>query len=75
MTEHIDEQKTCLFCNQPAKRKLCRQHGMVVCPRCGYQAHWMGSKYACFRTSPWCDWTGTKPPNTIEVLTGFPERP
>ena len=67
----------CLFCaaERPLRygctkqrSPVCGDHFMVACPLCGHVAFWMeGCKcgrahYACFATSPWCDWVSEAPP-------------
>jgi hypothetical protein len=67
----------CRFCDREAplqigctKRRavVCRDHQMIVCPQCGYEAFYMTGlrapdRYVCFRMTPWCcDWVSDGPP-------------
>lgn len=64
----------CLFCEEERQLKprctkqrwkVCKDHFMVRCPKCGYECFWMenmesGSCFACFSLS--CNWTNKTPP-------------
>lgn len=65
MTSEI---KNCLFCSKERKLKpncikqrwkVCEDHFMISCPKCGHEAFWMegmknGDYYACFSLN--CNW-------------------
>lgn len=67
----------CLFCDNErqlkpncAKQrwKVCKDHFMITCPKCGHEGFWMenmksGSYFACFSLS--CNWRSETPPPNI----------
>ena len=66
----------CLFCANERQLKpsctkqrwkVCKDHFMVTCPKCGHEGFWMenmksGSYFACFSLD--CNWRSATPPNT-----------
>ena len=71
----------CLFCANERqikpgctkqRWKVCKDHFMVTCPKCGHEGFWMenmksGSYFACFSLD--CNWRSTTPPNNRDVPT------
>ena len=65
----------CLFCANERQLKpsctkqrwkVCKDHFMVTCPKCGHEGFWMenmksGSYFACFSLD--CNWRSATPPN------------
>jgi hypothetical protein len=68
----------CLFCESERQLKpsctkqrwkVCKDHFMVTCPKCGHEGFWMenmksGSYFACFSLD--CNWRSTTPPNASD---------
>ena len=71
----------CLFCANERqikpgctkqRWKVCKDHFMVTCPKCGHEGFWMenmksGSYFACFSLD--CNWRSTTPPNNRDEPT------
>ena len=67
----------CLFCANERqikpgctkqRWKVCKDHFMVTCPKCGHEGFWMenmksGSYFACFSLN--CNWRSPTPPNKV----------
>lgn len=65
----------CLFCDNERQLKpqctkqrwkVCKDHFMITCPKCGHEGFWMenmksGSYFACFSLD--CNWRSATPPN------------
>ena len=77
MSTASKEGSTCLFCEKERELKpcctkqrwkVCHDHFMITCPKCGHEGFWMenmksGSYYTCFRLIPFvCDWHSATPP-------------
>lgn len=74
----MSEIPKCRFCDTDAplrynctkqRSAVCRDHQMIACPQCGYDAFYMTEmrstpdRYVCFRIVPFCcDWVGAAPP-------------
>ena len=69
----------CLFCDNERRLKpqctkqrwkVCKDHFMITCPKCGHEGFWMenlkSGYFACFSLD--CNWRSTTPPN----ITGQP---
>jgi len=73
----------CLFCDNERRLKpcctkqrwkVCDNHFMITCPKCGHEGFWMEMEnlksgygyFACFSLD--CNWRSTTPPN----ITGQP---
>jgi len=72
----------CLFCENERQLKpsctkqrwkVCKDHFMVTCPKCGHEGFWMenmkrGSFFACFSLD--CNWRSETPPHIAPVSDG-----